>query len=150
MAGRRAEVRLVLVGEGPEREKIETEVHQRRLSEHVRFLGLRGDVARLISAADVFLLTSISEGIPLTVIEAMGAGLAVVSTRVGGVGEIVMEGQTGLLAPAGDDRTLAEHILGLAAEPARRQQMGQLGANGRGPCFANAVCTRTTFGCMRR
>jgi glycosyltransferase involved in cell wall biosynthesis len=127
VAAQRREVRLVLVGEGPEREKIEAEIRQRRLSEHVRSLGLRSDVGRLISAADVFLLTSISEGIPLTVIEAMGAELPVVSTRVGGVSEIVLEGQTGLLAPAGDDCALAEHILSLAAEPARRQQMGQVG-----------------------
>jgi glycosyltransferase involved in cell wall biosynthesis len=127
VAARRRDVRLVLVGEGPEREKIEAEVRQRRLSEHVRLLGLRSDVGRLVSASDVFLLTSISEGIPLTVIEAMGAQLPVVSTRVGGVGEIVVDGQTGLLAPAKDDRTLAEHLLSLAAEPARRRQMGHLG-----------------------
>lgn len=127
VAARRREVRLVLVGEGPEREKIEAEIRQRRLSEHVRLLGLRSDVGRLVSAADVFLLTSISEGIPLTVIEAMGAELPVVSTRVGGVGEIVLEGQTGLLARAGDDCALAEHILSLAAEPTRRRQMGQFG-----------------------
>jgi glycosyltransferase involved in cell wall biosynthesis len=127
VTARRRDVRLVLVGEGPEREKIEAEVRQRRLTEQVRLLGLRSDVGRLVSASDVFLLTSISEGIPLTVIEAMGAELPVVSTRVGGVSEIVVDGQTGLLAPAKDDRTLAEHLLSLAAEPARRRQMGHLG-----------------------
>lgn len=127
VALRRPDVQLVLVGEGPERGKIEAEIHQRRLNEHVHLLGLRSDVARLVSAADVFLLTSISEGIPLTVIEAMGAELPVVSTRVGGVGEMVVNGQTGLLASAGDDRTLAEHILSLAVEPERRRNMGQAG-----------------------
>ena len=127
VVARRPEARLVLVGEGPEKAKIEAEVGQRRLTDHVRFLGLRTDVTRLLAAADLFLLTSISEGIPLTVIEAMLAGLPVVSTRVGGVGEIVVDGQTGLLASAGDDRALAEHLLGLAAEPARRRHMGQLG-----------------------
>jgi glycosyltransferase involved in cell wall biosynthesis len=127
VVARRPEARLVLVGEGAEREKIEAEIRQRLLTDHVRLLGLRTDVARLVSAADLFLLTSISEGIPLTVIEAMSAGLPVVSTGVGGVGEIVLDGQTGLLAPAGDDRLLAEHILGLAADPALRRRMGQLG-----------------------
>jgi glycosyltransferase involved in cell wall biosynthesis len=121
------ETKLVLVGEGPEREKIEAEVGRRRLTEQVRFLGLRTDVARLVPAADIFLLTSISEGIPLTVIEAMSVGLPVVSTGVGGVGEVVLDGQTGLLAPAGDDRALAEHVLSLAADPALRRRMGQLG-----------------------
>lgn len=127
VAARHPQVRLVLVGEGPERQKIEAEVRQRRLTAHVRFLGLRKDVARLVPAADVFLLTSISEGIPLTLIEAMAAGLPVVSTRVGGVPEVVVEGRTGLLAPAGDDSALAEHILSLATDAARRQRMGHAG-----------------------
>lgn len=118
---------LVLVGDGPEQAKIEAEVRQRGLSGRVHFLGLRTDVARLVQAADIFLLTSISEGIPLTLIEAMSAGLPVVATRVGGVGEIVAEGQTGLLAPAGDDRGLANQILCLAADPVKRRLMGQLG-----------------------
>lgn len=127
VAALRPEVRLVLVGEGPERVKIEAEIRKRRLGEHVRLLGLRSDVKRLIGAADVFLLTSISEGIPLTVIEAMSAGLPVVSTHVGGVAEIVVDGQTGLLAPAGNDEILAEHLSSLASEPVRRRQMGHLG-----------------------
>jgi sugar transferase (PEP-CTERM/EpsH1 system associated) len=127
VAAVRPEVRLLLVGEGPERDKIEAEVRQRRLGDHVRFLGLRTDVARLVSAADVFLLTSISEGIPLTVIEAMAAAVPVVSTRVGGVGEVVQDGQTGLLAGSGDDAALAEHILNLAADPTRRRHLGQRG-----------------------
>lgn len=127
VAARRPDVKLVLIGEGPEREKIEAEVRQRQLDSHVRFLGLRTDVARLLPAADVFLLTSISEGIPLTVIEAMAANLPVVSTGVGGVGEIVVDGETGLLAPSGDDSALADHILNLAADAPRRQRMGQAG-----------------------
>jgi glycosyltransferase involved in cell wall biosynthesis len=127
VVAQRSATKLVLVGEGPEREKIETEVHQRRLTEHVRFLGLRTDVSRLVPAADLFLLTSISEGIPLTLIEAMSVGVPVVSSGVGGVGEVVQDGQTGLLAPAGDDRALAEHVLSLANDPSRRGEMGRLG-----------------------
>jgi glycosyltransferase involved in cell wall biosynthesis len=123
----RREARLVLVGEGAELARIENMVHERTLKPYVRFLGLRTDVARLLLAADVFLLTSISEGIPLTVIEAMAAGLPVVATQVGGVSEIVEDGYTGLLAPAGDDANLAERLLRLAADPALRAQMGQLG-----------------------
>jgi glycosyltransferase involved in cell wall biosynthesis len=120
-------VRLVLVGEGPEREKIETEVRHRQLTEHVRFLGLRKDVSRLVPASDLFLLTSISEGIPLTLIEAMAAGIPVVSTRVGGVAEVVVDEQTGLLAPSEDDSALAEHILSLATDSTRRERMGEAG-----------------------
>jgi L-malate glycosyltransferase len=124
---RHAEARLVLVGEGPEKDSVQDLVGRHGLTSEVRFLGLRGDVARLLSAADLFLLTSISEGIPLTVLEAMAAGLAVVSTRAGGVAEVVVDGITGLLAPVGDAGGLANHILHLAADPGLRRQMGQVG-----------------------
>ena len=93
---------------------IADEVRRRKLESQVRFLGSRADVPRLLHAADIFLLTSISEGIPLTVIEAMAAGLPVVATRVGGVPEIVEEGRTGWLAPSGNDEQLAAAILRLA------------------------------------
>jgi glycosyltransferase involved in cell wall biosynthesis len=120
-------VRLVLIGEGPEMKAIHDLVRQHGLDGNVRFLGLRSDVARLLPAGDLFLLTSISEGIPLTLIEAMAASLPVVSTNVGGVAEVVGDGQAGLLAPAGDDVQLAQNILRLATNPVLRRQMGQLG-----------------------
>ena len=119
--------KLLLIGDGPERQKIEEQVRQNNLASQIRFLGLRHDVARLLPAADVFLLTSISEGIPLTVIEAMCAGLPVVATRVGGLIEIVQEGKTGWLAEVGNERELADHIVGLAKEPALRTIMGLQG-----------------------
>jgi sugar transferase (PEP-CTERM/EpsH1 system associated) len=123
----RPDTRLVLVGEGPEGPKIRELVGQAGLTDCVRFLGLRNDVPRLLAAADLFLLTSISEGIPLTLIEAMAAGLPIVSTRVGGVGEVVEDGTTGLLAAAGDEDVLAQHVLALAADPHRAREMGRLG-----------------------
>jgi L-malate glycosyltransferase len=85
-------------------------------------------VARLIGAADVVLLTSRSEGIPLTLLEGMAAGLPVVATRVGGVPEVVVEEETGLLAPAGDVDALAAQILRLAED---RDLRGRLGGAGR-------------------
>jgi glycosyltransferase involved in cell wall biosynthesis len=118
---------LVLVGEGPEEPKIRELVQQQQLEGHVRFLGLRTDIPRLLSAADLFWLTSVSEGIPLTLIEAMAVGLPIVSTRVGGVQEVIEDGKTGLLAPRGDDTTLAEKVLHLASSPLLRQQMGEWG-----------------------
>jgi glycosyltransferase involved in cell wall biosynthesis len=103
--------RLLLVGEGPERPKIEAEIDERGLHGTVLLLGLRTDVRRLLTAADVFLLTSISEGIPVTLIEAMGAELPVVATAVGGVAEVVLPEQTGVLAPSGDDAALAAGLV---------------------------------------
>jgi glycosyltransferase involved in cell wall biosynthesis len=127
VAERRPGARLVLVGDGPERGPIEDLVRARAMGDHVRLLGRRTDIPRLLAAADVTLLTSISEGIPLTLIEAMAAGHPVVSTGVGGVPEVVDDGRTGLLASAGDADTLAKHILGLADDPGRRALMGRSG-----------------------
>ncbi len=73
------------------------------------------------------MLTSISEGIPVTIIEAMAAGLPVVATDVGGVGEVVVDESTGLLAPSGDDEALARGIVELIENSQRMSQMGQQG-----------------------
>jgi glycosyltransferase involved in cell wall biosynthesis len=120
--------RLLFVGDGPERAKIEAEIASRRLDRCITLLGTRHDVPGILHAADVGFLSSISEGIPLTLIEGMAAGLPVVSTDVGGVAEIVVDRATGRLAPAGDDQALAGCLLALADDPAERSR---LGANGR-------------------
>ena len=119
--------RLVLVGDGPERVGIEALVCELNLSDRVSFLGTRKDVDRLLHGADLFLLTSVSEGIPLTVIEAMAAGLPVVATDVGGLREVVVEGVTGLLAPASAVVGLADCVLKLANDPDLRSTMGTAG-----------------------
>jgi glycosyltransferase involved in cell wall biosynthesis len=119
--------RLVIVGEGPESSAIERHVRQLGLSAAVQLLGVRSDVPRLLAGADVCLLTSVSEGIPLTLIEAMAAGLPVVATRVGGVDEVVEHEVTGLLAPAGDEAVLAAHITRLAEDATLRTRLGLSG-----------------------
>lgn len=121
------QARLVLVGEGPERPVIEKLLGELGLHHAVRLLGQRSDVPRLLAGADVFLLTSISEGIPLTVIEALAAGVPVVASRVGGLPEMVTEGETGLLAPAGDSAALAAQLLRLIRDRQLRQRLVQQG-----------------------
>ena len=116
---------LLAVGEGPERPKIEAEIAARNLTGCVRLLGLRTDVRRLLAAADLFLLTSISEGIPVTLIEAMGARLPVVSTAVGGIKEVVRPEETGLVAPSGDDAGLAGGRRPLADRSPHRADLGR-------------------------
>lgn len=138
LARSRPDARLVLVGEGPEEPAIREMIRSRGLESTVRLLGLRTDVARLLPAADLFLLTSVTEGIPVTLIEAMAAGLAVVGTRVGGMAEVVDEGRTGRLAPAGDDAALAEAILQLADDAESRRRMGRLGAERARAIFSEA------------
>jgi glycosyltransferase involved in cell wall biosynthesis len=119
--------RLLLVGDGPERGAIETEIDRHQLWSNVSLLGTRRDVSRVLAAADALLLTSISEGIPLTLLEGMAAGLPVVATRVGGVAEVVVDTETGLLAPSGDDAALAAALRQLAQEPGLRQRLGACG-----------------------
>ena len=120
-------LRLLIVGDGEQRESIETTVLQRGLQDHVILAGTRRDVASILAAADIFLLTSVSEGIPLTVIEAMASHLPVVATAVGGVPEMVDEGVTGFLARDRDDKTLAARIVRLAGNPVERLTMGAAG-----------------------
>jgi glycosyltransferase involved in cell wall biosynthesis len=94
------------------------------LGQRVRFLGSCSDVPDILRASDVFVLSSDYEGNPLSVLEAMAAGLPVVSTAVGGVPELVQHGATGLLVPAGDARALAEAITQLGRDADQRAAMG--------------------------
>jgi glycosyltransferase involved in cell wall biosynthesis len=119
--------RLALIGEGPEQSAIEQRVSEYRLGEAVRFLGTRTDVHRLLAGADVFLLTSLSEGIPLTVLEAMAARLPVVGTDVGGMSEVVVHGITGYLCRARDDVALADRIARIAGDSELRRRLGEAG-----------------------
>jgi L-malate glycosyltransferase len=119
--------KLLLVGDGVEKQAIKQLIEAHGVGENVRLLGLRQDIGRLLKAADLFLLTSISEGIPLTVIEAMAAGLPVVATRVGGMAEVVVHGETGLLGPSGDDAAMAALVDQLVRNEELRRQMGLRG-----------------------
>lgn len=116
-------VRLLLAGDGDQRPAIEQSVRSLGLQRNVHLAGTRGDVADLLAAADVFLLTSISEGIPLTVIEAMAAGVPVVSTAVGGIPEMIRSGESGWLAKVGDDAGLAEALIRVHQNPDQRQSV---------------------------
>jgi glycosyltransferase involved in cell wall biosynthesis len=123
----RPDFKLLIVGDGPLRADLEARVKAMELGDTVQMLGLRTDVPRLLAAADLFLLTSLSEGIPVTLIEAMGAGLPVVATRVGGVPEVVVDGQTGLLADASDADALAAAVRKLLTDATLRQRLAMAG-----------------------
>jgi glycosyltransferase involved in cell wall biosynthesis len=115
---------LLLVGGGELENAVREQVAALGLQERVRFLGVRADVADILRASDVFVLSSRVEGNPMSVMEAMAAGLPVVSTAVGGVPELVREGETGLLVPPNDAGALARALQALMDNPARRQAMG--------------------------
>ena len=122
-----ASVRLIIAGEGPQREELERQIVRLGLTESVRLLGNRDDVAQLLAECDVFALSSIAEGMPLTLLEAMAAGLPVVATDVGGVASVVEAGVTGTLVPAGDPHALAEALSAYAADENLRRQHGKAG-----------------------
>ena len=95
----------------------------------VHFLGVRTDVAEILSSADIFALASHWEGTPLSVMEAMAAGLPVVATRVGGVPELVEHGTTGLLVAPGDMQSFAAALAAVARDPQRRRELGEAARN---------------------
>jgi glycosyltransferase involved in cell wall biosynthesis len=121
------ESRFVLIGDGPERKKLQKLADELGLSRAALFLGNRGDVANLLGALDLFVLTSSTESFPNSILEAMSVGCPSVATIVGGVPELVRDGEDGLLVPPGDAEALAERIIQLLGDPARRQAMGRAG-----------------------
>lgn len=116
-------VRLLVVGDGPERNSIEQAIAAEELGDRVVMLGSRNDVPQLLAAADAFLLTSLSEGIPMTIIEAMASGVPVVATAVGGVPELIEEDRTGMLRSVGDAEGLADALVRLAESQGLRDQL---------------------------
>ena len=120
-------VRLVLVGEGPERLRLERRVESAGLTSCVVMHGAEPDARRLNSAFDVVTLTSKSEGLPNAVLEAHAAGRPVVATDVGGMREVVLDGESGVLVASGDRPALARALARLADDGALREQMGRAG-----------------------
>jgi glycosyltransferase involved in cell wall biosynthesis len=122
--GSQPNVYLLLVGDGDQRAALEGYVDQLGLRGRVRFLGQRTDVVSVLQGVDVFVLASAWEGNPLSVMEAMSAGKAVVCTAVGGVPELVRDGVTGLLVPHGDGPTFSKAMTRLLEDNALRSTLG--------------------------
>lgn len=114
---------LVLAGDGPTREQILKQIDSLDVANRVHLLGWVADLIELHTSLDVCVLTSLNEGTPVAAIEAMAAGTPVIATSVGGVPDVIEHGRTGLLVPPRDAAELARAIVGLARDPARRQEM---------------------------
>jgi N-acetyl-alpha-D-glucosaminyl L-malate synthase BshA len=104
----RTDAVLVLVGDGPDRQHVEEETERLGVARYVRFLGKVDAVADLLRAADLFLLPSASESFGLSALEAMACGVPVIASDVGGLPEVVVNGETGALAPVGDVDAMTE------------------------------------------
>jgi glycosyltransferase involved in cell wall biosynthesis len=116
-----------IVGDGPARGELEALAHQLGIVAHVRFWGQRLDTAEFFSAADVFAMSSVSEGLPMSLLQAMSLGVPALVTDVGGMAEVVRLAGGGMLAPVGDAAALAEAIVRLAEDAALREGFGQRG-----------------------
>ncbi len=118
---------LLLVGDGPERDRVRHRAAEAGLDARVVFAGWLDEPARVFPAFDLYVSASRKEGLPLALLEAMGAGLAVVATDVAGHRDVVRDGETGRLVPPDDPRALAAAAAELLDAPERRRRMGQAG-----------------------
>jgi glycosyltransferase involved in cell wall biosynthesis len=115
---------LVMVGSGPLEADLRRRAAQPDLAGGVLFTGTRDDVERLLPGFDVFVMSSRFEGLPIALLEAMNAGVAPVVTRVGGIPEVVLDGENGRLVEPGEPDALAGLIVALAADPDERRRLG--------------------------
>ncbi|MDI6852731.1 MAG: glycosyltransferase [Deltaproteobacteria bacterium] len=118
------DITLLLAGDGKLRPNLERQAEDLGITGRVKFLGTRRDMPLVYRAMDIMALPSLWEGLPLALLEAMGAGLPVVASRVGGVKDVISDGINGRLIPAGDPQALAAAIVELSRRPDRRTAMG--------------------------
>ena len=115
---------FILAGDGPLRPELEQTITGLGIEHAVRLIGTRSDIPALLGLADIFALPSLSEGMPISMLEAMGAGLPVVVTQVGGIGEVIEDGENGLIVSPAESDALGEAILCLLSNPDIRRKLG--------------------------
>ena len=121
------EAQFVLAGDGPLRASLEAQARSLGVEERVKFLGYRSDIADLLADCDVFVLPSLYEGLPLSILEAMSAARPVIATHIGGTDEAVIAGETGLLVPPANSAALAAAIRSLLTDRPLAQRMATAG-----------------------
>ena len=118
------ETHFLLVGDGPLREEMKQLARSLGLEQSVHFVGLQQDVRPYLAASDVYMMSSVFEGLPVALLEAMAMGRPVVATAVGGIPEVIESGRNGMLAPAGQPQVLARAVGQLLSSPELRREMG--------------------------
>ena len=127
LLARYPDAELLIAGDGTCRDALVQQARELGIQERIRFLGHRDDVPQVLSDADIFVLPSRSEAFPNSVMEAMASGLPVVASAVGGIPELVVDGQTGRLVPPGDPDALAAALLNLMERPELAADFGRAG-----------------------
>jgi glycosyltransferase involved in cell wall biosynthesis len=121
------DARFVILGEGELREHLEKQVREHHLEKHVLLPGFRTDVLGCIKGFDLFVMSSVTEGLGTSLLDAMACARPIVATRAGGIPEIVVDGVNGLLAPIRDHQALADAIVRALKDDGLRQRMGDAG-----------------------
>lgn len=121
------DVSLLVIGDGPLRNNLETQAEKSGIKNNVKFLGVRDDLYAILSGIDIFVLPSLYEAFGIALLEAMAAKKPAIASRVNGIPEVVVDGKTGLLVPPANPSALAEAIIKLTGNKAMAQQMGVAG-----------------------
>ena len=119
------DARFVIAGEGELRESLERQIKERHLEKHVLLAGFRPDVLSVHKAFDIFVMSSVTEGLGTSLLDAMAAGKPTVATETGGIPEVVVDGETGILVPPRDHQAMAGAIVRLLGDPDLRRCMGE-------------------------
>lgn len=147
-------VRCVIAGEGMLRDEIGARIEELRIGDSMKLAGSRSDVADLLHAADVFVLPSVREGFPVSLIEAMACKRAIVATRVGGIPDAIVNGENGILVPPGDARALSDSLVRLLGDGRLAAGLGQAALATAAEKFSLEYVTRRTeeiyFDLLRR
>ena len=121
------DVRFLILGEGELRDSLERLVREHHLEKHVFLPGFRTDVLGCMKGFDLFVMSSVTEGLGTALLDAMACGKAIVGTRTGGIPEVVEDGETGRLVPPRDHAAMAQAILNMLADDEQRRRMGEAG-----------------------
>jgi glycosyltransferase involved in cell wall biosynthesis len=122
------DARFVILGEGELRDALERQVREYHLEKHVLLPGFRTDVIGCIKSFDLFSMSSVTEGLGTSLLDAMACARPIVATRAGGIPEIVEDGVQGLLVEPRDHRAMARAIVALLRDEPRRREMGEAGS----------------------
>lgn len=119
------QTKFLIVGEGRERKRLESMAHSLNLGDKIIFTGFRSDIKEILYSLDILVLSSVREGQPITLLEAMALGKPIVATNIEGINETVIDGETGILVPPKDSHALAEAIVCLLKDNKKAQKMAQ-------------------------
>jgi len=136
---------FAIAGDGPDRGDLERQARDLGISDRVLFLGQRNDVPQLLAECDAFVLPSLWEGLPVSILEAMGAARPVIASAIPGNDEAVVDGVTGLLVPPRDPGALAEAIRSVLADPVFAERLGRAGGERAEKEFSIEVMARRTM-----